>query len=130
MGVSVHWDNSDQTIIRWDFAGRWTSEEFSQALADAFYLARTVHHTVYGLGIIDGNPPGTPVNMNTRLVEQWPTNLGNIFFVGAHGALKNAFSTLSRVFPHLPKAVFTDTPEAAYERISQLHLIEEYARSS
>lgn len=31
MSVTVQWDNEEQTIIRYDFAGRWTWDEFYQA---------------------------------------------------------------------------------------------------
>ena len=46
MGVQVCWDNPEQTILRYDFEGQWTWDEFHTAAGEAFAMTTSVPHVV------------------------------------------------------------------------------------
>jgi hypothetical protein len=46
MGVQVQWDNIDKTIIRYDFKGIWTWNDFYAAHKQAQELGATVPHHI------------------------------------------------------------------------------------
>jgi hypothetical protein len=46
MGIQVCWDNPEQTILRYDFEGQWTWEEFRAAATEAFAMTVSVPHVV------------------------------------------------------------------------------------
>lgn len=47
MGVTIHWDNPEKTIIRYDFADPWTWEELVQVFIDDDALLDSVDHPVH-----------------------------------------------------------------------------------
>ncbi len=129
MAVKVHWDNNEHTIIRWEMTGRWTNDELFGALQDASTLARSVDHKVYALCINQGVTPSDLLDIGARLAPHWPDNLSRLLFVGAGGALRNAFSIFGRAYQSMPRVEFLDSLHEAYERITLLVLKEVYIDS-
>lgn len=129
MGIRIQWDNPEKTIIRWEFEGRWTSEQFQEALKFATTLAQEVNHTVYGLGIMHGRVSANVLMIGQRVFNRWPANMGQFVFVGASGLLESTFSILRKVDKDAPQVIFVNSHAEAYEIITQLHLKEVYAKS-
>jgi hypothetical protein len=84
MGTHVTWDNSDQTVIRIDFEGAWTWDDFVGAMAEARQLMLGVSHQV---DLIVNMKPGTmPRNGNAfaygvDVMRKWPASLRTILVV-------------------------------------------------
>ncbi|NDJ75458.1 MAG: hypothetical protein GYB65_04290 [Chloroflexi bacterium] len=130
MGLTVQWDNTEQTVVRWDFAGRWSSDDFIDAVQHTISLAEAVPHSVYVLAMVRGVPPANLLDTGEQMVcVCWPRNLKKLLFVDATASMRSVLSLVGRACPEMPKIEFPGTSDEAYERITQLHLIEEYARS-
>jgi hypothetical protein len=129
MGIKVRWDNSEHTIIRWDFEGRWTDDDFYRAVQATGALAGSVSHVVYGLGIVGGIGPANLLDVLQAVASKWPDNIRRLILVGKAGTMKHAFSLLSRVAGKMPKVEFFDKLDDAYERITLLYLKEVYVGS-
>ncbi len=126
MAITVRWDNEEKTIVRWNFSGRWTAEDLYGAHARTLALAKSVDHTVYGLGAVHSPSPLPFSTINEQLMARWPANMHHFVFVRAGGLVESMFSLLSRTSPHVPRMIFVNTCAEAYEIITQLHLKEIY----
>ena len=116
MSITIQWDNHEKTVIRWDFAQQWTSEQFVQALMTGMTLVKGVGHTVYGLGVIHNS---APANRLLLPLVDWPANLHKLVFVGT-----NYHMSRSLAVRNLSRVVFADNLAEAYEQITLLHLKE------
>lgn len=47
VGITVKWDDSEQTILLMEYKGHWTVEELREIGTDAILMIRTVQHPVY-----------------------------------------------------------------------------------
>src|SRR3712207_4316232 len=47
MPINIFWDNPQQNIIRQDFNGRWTSDEYVKSVFTMYEMIRTVPHKVH-----------------------------------------------------------------------------------
>jgi hypothetical protein len=128
MGISIRWDNAEKTIIRWDFEGRWTLDEFRRSLQLSTTLAEDTGHTVYGLVVMRGICPANVVQIRQYVVNQCPVNMRSLVFVGASGLVESTLSILNKLCPNAPQSVFVATVDDAYEIITQLHLKEIYTK--
>ncbi|WP_119068239.1 hypothetical protein [Aggregatilinea lenta] len=49
VGINVSWDDAAQSILRWEFVGSWTWDEFDAALATTAHQLNAVDHPVTGI---------------------------------------------------------------------------------
>src|SRR5258708_3010123 len=77
MPVQVSWDDDAQTIIRWDYAGKWAWTEVSSAFERVNQMMHSVQHPVsiiHDLTQSAGLPGGALRNgerFTTGLAENW-----------------------------------------------------------
>ena len=50
MSITVTWDNTERTIIRWTFPENWTWEDAQGAVSVEAQMANQVEHIVYAIG--------------------------------------------------------------------------------
>lgn len=90
MSIDVSWDNTGQTIIRYQFGLQWTWQDFSQAVAQSNAMMETVAHTVSIIAdFCSGTPP--PLGAMGQFKKAWevsPSNLGVVVVAGG-GAFIN-----------------------------------------
>jgi len=121
MGVSICWDDEEQTIVRYDFEGRWTWEEFYPAYEQAIAMEKSVPHRIDV--ILDMlNSYNIPLNAITHvrsISKKQPENLGLSVFVTTSAVVLSLYRVgmqfdagLSRYF------AAASTLEEAYQLIS------------
>jgi hypothetical protein len=99
MSVNVSWDNDDKTIIRYDFDGQWTWNDFNAATVDAFAMTRSVDHRVDSISYFNKGaalPPNALFQFR-RAMANAPKNRGKTVIVGGSAFIK----TMVAVFSHL-----------------------------
>lgn len=109
MSVTVQWDNELHTVMRYDFGGRWTWDEFFQAYATAKTQMATVSHTVHfilnPLDEIAGGyvPPGALTHVISIYRNTLP-NTGMTVNVGAKRSFaRSLMDIIGRVAPRVEK---------------------------
>lgn len=104
MSVQADWfDTEQKNIIRYEFVGSWTWDDFYTAMNHVNELMATVDHTVYI--IIDfrqgrGVPGGALTHMRSNTLRA-ADNWGGGVFVGINGFLKAIVNTFVQVYPRL-----------------------------
>jgi hypothetical protein len=61
MGITIQWDDSEQTIVRMTFSGQWTLDELRSLGLQVILMIRSAPHPVYVISDFrssDGLPPG------------------------------------------------------------------------
>jgi hypothetical protein len=125
MAIKVTWDSADQTIVRFDFEGKWNFLDFDYAVNESISLMKKVSHRVNWLMNLDaGGPLAAGAVLESReLREPLPEHHGAIVFVGnpmfAHGIA----TILSRVYPVLGEG-FHFEENLTDARLTLAHLLE------
>jgi hypothetical protein len=96
MPTQCYWDDAAQTIIRMDYTGSWTWEEFFQAADEARRLANSVPHRVdYISDLSQGRTPlaGSPLSNGKSVMRRLAPNSGIVATVTSSftAALLNVF---------------------------------------
>jgi len=109
MGITVVWDNPEQTILRYIYNGQWNLDNFYQALQESRNMMDTVDHRV-GLIIDVQNsklvPNGVLSHGKNVGLHKHP-NQGKSIIVGASGFVRTLFDVYKKVYR-------TSFDEAAY----------------
>lgn len=101
MGIVVNWDDSDQTIIRWDFGETWLWEDFHNAFSQSLDLSNAVSHRVDVIPYLKMTrsvPPNALAQFN-RIQRQMPANTHLIVITGGNpfeNAIISAFRAAYR----------------------------------
>jgi hypothetical protein len=101
MNITVSWDNDDKTIIRYDFQGQWTWDEFHKTSKEAFAMTRSVEHRVDSISNFHKGaalPPNALFQFRQAMTNA-PKNRGMTVIVGGNTFIK----TMVRVFSNLNK---------------------------
>ncbi len=106
MGVQVQWDNPQKTILRYDFTGRWTWDEFYAAYNIAKILLSTTPHKVYFIlhPLDDISRRHTPPNAMSHMISIWrrtAPNAGKTVSVGGSMFSRTLFGMASKVNPKI-----------------------------
>lgn len=98
MSIALDWDNADHHIIRCDFTGRWTWEQFRDAAHQLSAFVETVPYDVYL--IINGHhcqgmPRGTsPFPHLSSVLRRLPRNLTLITIASDDAFIRKVFSVV------------------------------------
>lgn len=121
MSITLQWDNSDKTVIRWDFDGRWSVDQFAQVFQTAMVFASGVAHPVIGLGVLNNDSVLSVADITDAVVTRWPDNLQALVFVGASHPMARALKRLGGSWRRKgPRIVFVDTLPEAYALVERL----------
>lgn len=106
MAVTVQWDNDSKTILRYDFAGQWTWDEFITAYGQSKILLSSVPHTVHFIAnSVDDEsrgylPPGV-LNQTIRVYRMASPNAGRTVVVSGSPLFRSVLKFGSRLYPKI-----------------------------
>jgi hypothetical protein len=84
MAITVEWDDADKTILRNDYTGAWTWDEYIEAGRQNNELVASVPHRVDIIANMrEGTMPrgGSAIAISTRVIRSAPPNRGIIVVV-------------------------------------------------
>lgn len=116
MGITVNWDNEQQSIIRYDAKGRWDWIDFDRAVERAFTMTESVDHTVDALFDLrkSGELPNGAVLHFRRWLSVLPANRGSIVVVSNRESAHILVDMLRRIDRKAAtRLVITDSLDAA-----------------
>ena len=105
MNIKVSWDNEEKTVIRYDFEGPWTWDEFRIAAEEVFAMTRSVEHQV---DTISNFFPGVMLPPNAmfqfrRIMEDAPKNRGINVIVSSSAFIRTMVMMFGSVNRQLAK---------------------------
>lgn len=111
MAIKVSWDSADQTVVRFDFEGKWNFLDFDYAVNESISLMKKVQHRVDWLMNLDaGGPLAAGAVLEAReLREPLPEHHGAIIFAGNAMFARGIATILSRVYPALGEGFLFET---------------------
>jgi hypothetical protein len=119
MGVTIQWDNAEKTVLRYDFMGRWTWDEFYAAYDIAKPMILSVTHKVdFILNPTDDvsrnyTPPNIMTHMLSIARKALP-NTGKCVSISRGTFSRVLLSMVSKVNPKISEQyVFADSLEEA-----------------
>jgi hypothetical protein len=103
MSVQVHWDNTDKTVIRYDFEGKWTWDEFYAAFEQARSMIAGIPHVVDFICVIQ-QVSGFFMPLNLlfhirKIYTDVPSNVGITILAGPPSELIAIYSMIKRAYP-------------------------------
>jgi hypothetical protein len=119
VGVNVQWDNLEKTIIRYDFSGRWTWDEFYAAyeIAKAMLIGTTQKVYFIMNSTDEVSRKYTPPNALTHMISigrKAVPNAGKVISVSGNAFTRVLFQMVSKVNPKLVDSyAFASTLEEA-----------------
>ena|SRR6266496_6255993 len=101
MSISVVWDNSDQTILRWDFSGHWDWKAFLTAQQQTIDFMKGVSQTVHVIVDASQSPrlPAGALGYFHNFRRSETPNTGLVVLVGMNALVKAAVTMFLRIFP-------------------------------
>jgi CheY-like chemotaxis protein len=121
--VTVHWDNSACTVIRYDFTGEWTRDAFEEAAEQAIDLisvAQTPVDTILNFTDSSIMHGGFQLWLK-RLIRASPDNQEHFVIVGEQDTVKSAANLFLNINKSLRDRLFVfDTMESARSRLAAL----------
>ncbi len=101
MGVRAAWDDDAHRVIRYDFEGSWTWEEFEQAYDEAVRLFESADEPV---GVIVNLLPSNALQRGIlevvkRVADNLPPNRGLTVYVGQRDILQAFARAFERIYP-------------------------------
>lgn len=116
MGVWIQWANAERTVLRYEFSGAWTWQEFFDAQEARRPMLEGVYHTVHHLVIFlpDQHPP-TMFTLNATKIDSMRFKYSGYYaVVGASAFLKMTAGVLRRMGNTMARDThFFDTIEEA-----------------
>lgn len=103
MSIEVYWEDEEQTIVRYDFKGHWTWDEFYPVLEKALEMERAKPYRVDVILDMRKNEV-VPANVLTHLksiADHQPDNIGISVFVSENRFLLSLFSVGTRFYSRI-----------------------------
>ena len=100
MGISVKWDNSEQTVIRFVYTGQWTFGDLFDAMESARDLMDTVNHPVHGIIDMQDSKlmPNGVLSLGRNVTMRKHPNQGKSIVVGASGFARTLYDVYRKVY--------------------------------
>jgi hypothetical protein len=119
MSVSLHWDNEERSVLRYDFYGRWTWDEFAPEFERANIYLRLSNWTIHFIMCLGDEaarnhlPPGALIRA-INIHRNAPPNTGKTVIVNAGMVYRTVAQTGAAAYPAIGKKyLFADTLEEA-----------------
>jgi hypothetical protein len=122
MGISVKWDNDEQTIIQYVFDGRWSWNDLYTALDKVKEMSCSVDHRVDAIinfSNADLIPSGSIFSFDgkkqaQKLARKASETRGTIVIAGANGFIRGIYDTFRMFDQNISSGVyFTDSVKQA-----------------
>lgn len=122
MSVYAIWDNAQHTVIRYEFDGRWTWDEFYMVLEQVKGMLDTVPHMVDF--IMNSTSDYVPPSFITHFGKIWQEvhpRAGTVLIVSSSGFAKAMYGVVHRLYPAFAgRNVLVPSVEAARGMIGQV----------
>ncbi len=124
MGITVSWDDQQQTVARMRFVGEWSLDDFRAANLQTVMLVRSVEHEVYVISDLlasDEMPIGILWQLRT-ISGMRPSNWGGGIALTKNVIIKNVVDILGRIYmgPQQQRLFVVTTEEEAETVIARL----------
>ncbi len=123
MKHSVEWDNSEKTIVRMTYAGKWTWKDFYDTNMASVALAQTVEHRIHVIADFrhsQGIPGGNPLIHARNAMAVMPDNWGILVIVTDNQIIGRLVSIFRMTFRRLGQKTFlAANMDEAYRLIAQ-----------
>jgi hypothetical protein len=122
MAVQIMWDNPEKTIVRYNFEGRWTWDEFYPVYKEALAMELSVPHRVDVIVDLQ-NARLFPDNLLTHMKgisDKQPPNIGVSVLVTKHRFVHSMYNIGIKFYGKI-KHYFrlAETLEDAYKMIEE-----------
>lgn len=102
MTIELHWEDPGSNIIRCDFIGAWTWDEFNESAVHVIEFADStsnpIHIILNGLPA-DGLPRGiSPIAQVSGVLHRLPDNVENIILITEREVVRIVFSMVARFY--------------------------------
>lgn len=100
MSIVVHWDDEEQSIIRWEFGEKWSWDDFYAAFDQSLQMAQTVDHRIDVIPDLTRStwvPPNALTNFN-RIQRQMPSNTHLIVITGGSRFDNTLITTFKAIY--------------------------------
>jgi len=119
MGIRTSWDNENKTILRIEYEGSWTWEDFHKAHDEGNELIKSVSHRV--AVIIDVSKsrliPSGALSRGKHVTENKPANQGMTAVVGANGFIQGLYDLFRKVYRKDFNLIYVSSLEEARARL-------------
>lgn len=107
MGITVLWDNPEQTIIRYAFDRQWTWNDFYAAKTQTDEMIEAVQHPVGVIFELPANVliPPNALSHGKEFIDSRHTNLYLIALASPSTFLRTLFTMFRQVYPAAAKRV-------------------------
>ena len=124
MPITIKWDNEDKTIIRVDFVGEWTVDDYNVVNREEEAMLDSVDHKVDIIGVLENITMPKDALANFWRFSATPgythPNAGLMVHVVDSRFAKTMVEIFGRVYKQLAeKIVIVSTLEEAYETITE-----------
>lgn len=123
MPITVSWDDTEKTVLRYDFEGNWTWDEFQQAKEESDAMLDSVPHSVDVILNYGNNhwlPPGAISRLRAMAANTRPNFSGRTIIVSesiVHRTLLNILRNTSNWLADRFTVRFVATVEAARQTL-------------
>lgn len=100
MPIRVYWEDAEQTIVRYDFEGRWTWDELYVAYYQAIAMENSVTHRVdiiLDMRTSSFIPANALLHMK-NFSEKQPPNVGLSIFVTTNAFIISLYNTAIKFY--------------------------------
>lgn len=109
MGITLNWDNAQQTIILIQYERPWSWDDFDQTAHDLINMMGQVDHTIHIIFDIShaGMPPGGAMTRFKRVLDIKHVNRGRLIFISTP-----ALTTFIRLVRHALNKIDPENDDA------------------
>lgn len=101
MPITIDWDSPDHHVIRYDFVGTWTWQEYHAAVQQvADLLANVAQPVAIIANFTESGPlPNDSIRNVRRALDNSPDNWSEVIVVGGGMFIRMMVSTFGRLYP-------------------------------
>lgn len=119
MGITIHWENTKMSAIRYEFNGGWNWDMFEETLESGFQMIEQADDRV--TVILDltqtAHIPGHFAMNMSQILSVAPPNQGNLIFVGGGEAVRADFHLIEQSQERLGNSAFYVESRAQAHRL-------------
>lgn len=99
MSISVTWDNDEKTVIRYEYSGRWTLEDFNAAYLAAREMVSQCDYTVHFIIDVRDSTliPSGALSRGRGVVSSPLPNEGRTVVVGANALIRSIMDVFQKI---------------------------------
>lgn len=121
MSVDVAWDNEEQSILRYSFAGDWTWNEYRPALQKGREMMQSVSPRKVcifnDMSQVKRFPPNF-ISTAHNVIGSRPENMGQAVFYTNHSVFGVLYRILAQLMPDVPtNYLLVSSEQEAYQRL-------------